>query len=231
VRYATMLRPVDPGAELVVCGQEDDWNIQLLAMIGQHLGLVDHLSIHRYWITGGAEAAFSAEQYYALLAEAEATEQFVQRTAAILQDAAGGKQRIGIALDEWGVWHPEARDWGPHDVPHRSPTTYEQAGTLRDALAAAIALEGFHRQCQVLTMANLAQVVNVLHAPLKQRRASGRFWLRGTKNDHSAALPEAHVLIGYLTSKQPQAKLLVYLIYQNPLILGGKLLARANILV
>lgn len=75
--------------------------------------------------------------------------------------ATGGKQRIGIALDEWGVWHPEARPWGSGDVARQAPVTYEQAGTLRDALAAAVALEGFHRQCNVLTLANLAQAERV----------------------------------------------------------------------
>src|SRR6185312_9619365 len=44
------------------------------------------------------------------------------------------------------------------------PHPFEQPSTLRDALAAAAALEGFHRQCDVLSLANLAQVVNVLHA-------------------------------------------------------------------
>ena len=37
---------------------------------------------------------------------------------------------------------------------------------MRDALAAAVALEGFHRQCNVLSLANMAQVVNVLQALL-----------------------------------------------------------------
>ncbi|HEY3229559.1 MAG TPA: alpha-L-arabinofuranosidase C-terminal domain-containing protein, partial [Roseiflexaceae bacterium] len=166
VRYATMLRHVDPTAELVACGFDDDWNAELLRTVAKHPGLVDHLSIHQYWIHGGPETEFSMADYYALLIEADETEQFVQRTAAIIQDTTGGKQRIGIALDEWGVWHPEARDWGPGDVSRRKPTTYEQASTLRDALAAAIALEGFHRQCHVLTLANLAQVVNVLQAPV-----------------------------------------------------------------
>ncbi len=80
------------------------------------------------------------------------------------QEHTGGKRRIGIALDEWGVWHPEARPWGPGEVARRDPVTYEQVSTLRDALAAALALEGFHRQCDVLTLANLAQIVNVLQA-------------------------------------------------------------------
>ncbi|MBZ0299493.1 MAG: alpha-N-arabinofuranosidase [Anaerolineae bacterium] len=166
-RYATMLRHVDPTAELVACGQEEDWNGRFLETNQRHLDLMDHLSIHRYWIHGGPEIDFSEAQYYGLLAEAHATEDFVCRTAdqiAVYADKL--RHPIGIALDEWGVWHPEARPWGPDGDKHRSPITYEQAGTLRDALAAAVALEGFHRQCHVLTMANLAQIVNVLHAPV-----------------------------------------------------------------
>ncbi len=178
-RYATMMRHVDPGAELVACGLEDpnvfasgheaDWNSKLLATLGKNIDLVDHLAIHYYWIKGGPETEFSQEDYYTLLDEAEHTEALVQHTAATIQEATAqfqrrGKQhRIGIALDEWGVWHPEARSWGPRgQVICRSPIDYEQANTLRDALAAGIALECFHRQCNVLTLANLAQIVNVL---------------------------------------------------------------------
>jgi alpha-N-arabinofuranosidase len=49
---------------------------------------------------------------------------------------------------------------------------------MRDALTAAIAFEGFHRQCNVLTMANLAQVVNVIHATMMTRGAD--MWLTPT---------------------------------------------------
>jgi alpha-N-arabinofuranosidase len=214
VRYATMLRHVDPTAELVACGYEDDWNAELLTTIGKHLNLVDHLSIHRYWIHGGPEAEFDEQDYYTLLAEAHATEAFIYRTAAIIRAAASGKatpdidlsegesateilvetpsdgrRRIGIALDEWGVWHPEARPWGPGGELARDPVTYEQANTLRDALAAAIALEGFHRQCNVLTLANLAQVVNVLQAPVMTEGA--RIWL--TPTYHALRLHASHI--------------------------------------
>lgn len=165
-RYATMLRHVDPSIELVACGYDDHWNAQLLQAIAPHFHLVDHVSIHAYWINGGSETNFSEEEYYGLLTEAAATEDLICRTAALISDAIGAQRRIGIALDEWGVWHPEARHWGPGEAPRRSPLTYEQANTLRDAIAAAIALEGFHRRCNVLTLANLAQVVNVLQAPI-----------------------------------------------------------------
>jgi alpha-N-arabinofuranosidase len=164
-RFATMLRHVDPTAELVACGYDDAWNAKLLESLGKRIHLVDHLSIHRYWSHGGPETDFSDDDYYTLLAEAQQTEAFIQRTAQILQDGTPPGRQVGIALDEWGVWHPEARTWAPRSgVAPRLPVTYEQAGTLRDALAAAIALEGFHRQCQVLSMANLAQIVNVLQS-------------------------------------------------------------------
>ena len=144
-RYATMLRHVDPNAELVACGHDEAWNIEFLRTNSnvRHLGLMDHYSIHRYWIQGGPELNFSEEQYYALLAEAHATENFVTSTAAHLRDVLGeSTHKVGVALDEWGVWHPEARPWGPDHEGHREPVTYEQAGTVRDAIATAIALEG-----------------------------------------------------------------------------------------
>ncbi|MBK8027484.1 MAG: alpha-N-arabinofuranosidase [Chloroflexi bacterium] len=170
-RFATMLRHVDPTAELVICGHDDAWNETLIEASRRHMFLMDHFSIHRYWINGGKELDFDVDHYYGLLAEADATEDFVIRTAEKIRGTLAGSahptHRVGIALDEWGVWHPEARSWGPDGAElHRDPTTYEQAGTLRDALAAGAAFEGFHRQCNVLTLANLAQIVNVLHAPV-----------------------------------------------------------------
>ncbi|MBX3066199.1 MAG: alpha-N-arabinofuranosidase [Anaerolineae bacterium] len=183
-RYATMLQHVDPTAELVACGHDDDWNKAFIQANQRHLWLMNHFSIHRYWINGGPETGFSEQQYYELLTEAHETEDFVVRTAGYLHEAQAGsneqrnKRKIGIALDEWGVWHPEAREWGPDGELHRDPNTYEQANTLRDALAAAVALEGFHRQCDVLTLANLAQIVNVLQSVLMTD--GGQMWLTPT---------------------------------------------------
>jgi len=190
-RYATMLRHVDANAQLVVCGEDDDWNIALLATLERRIDLVDHLSIHQYWFNGGPETAFDDTGYYQLLTQAADTEGFIRRTAAIIEDATGGTHPIGIALDEWGVWHPEARRLGHGGIPGRRPITYEQAGTLRDALAAAVALEGFHRQCNVLSMANLAQIVNVLHAPVMTERDGERMWL--TPTYHVLRMHAAHI--------------------------------------
>lgn len=131
-----------------------------------------------HWVNGGPEIDFSDEQYYGLLAEAQATEDNISRTADVMRQVAGDNHKMKIALDEWGVWHPEAREWGPRDAASRSPVTYEQAGTLRDALAAGVAFETFHHQCRILSMANLAQIVNVLHAPVQTDGAS--MWVTPT---------------------------------------------------
>ncbi len=185
-RFATMLRHVDPKIELVIGGSGDalaspdrldTWNIELIQTLRPHLKLIDHLSIHKYWVHGGAETSFSANEYYTLLTEAQSTEGFIERTAAMLREEANG-HNIGIALDEWGIWHPEAREWGPGTMPRRSPVTYEQANTLRDGLAVGVALEAFHRQCNVLSMANLAQVVNVLQSPVMTE--GQKMWLTPT---------------------------------------------------
>ena len=36
-------------------------------------------------------------------------------TAATLREEAWERE-IGIAMDEWGAWHPEARAWGPGEL-------------------------------------------------------------------------------------------------------------------
>ena len=175
-RYASMIRHVDPSTELVACGHNFEWNQKLVETLRHHADLVDHYSIHQYWIKGGPGLGFSEDNYYDLLKEAQSVEPFIVQTAELLREI-DRKGRIGVALDEWGVWHPEARPWGP-DAQGDLSGEYSQAATLRDGIAAAVALEAFHRQCGVLSLANLAQVVNVLHAPVMTNGA--HFWLTPT---------------------------------------------------
>jgi len=111
----------------------------------------------------------------------------VKETRALLQEL-DPNRKIGIALDEWGIWHPEARSWGPGGQGDCSGE-YVQAATLRDAILAAIALEGFHRQCDSLTLANLAQITNVLQALAYTQE--GRMWLSPTY--YAFKLHAAHI--------------------------------------
>jgi alpha-N-arabinofuranosidase len=176
-RYSLMVQHVDPSIEMVACGHDTDWNRRCIDKLRHHMNFVDHYSIHRYWINGGHGTDFSPEEYYTLLDEADKTEDFIVETREFLTEATGGKRKVGIALDEWGVWHAEARGWGPGGSA-TSDNDYSQSCTMRDAVATAVGLEVFHRQCDSLSMANLAQIVNVLHAPIMTDGAA--MWLTPT---------------------------------------------------
>ncbi len=162
-RYATFLRgleraEVTNNIELVACGfRETDWNQGFLeAVTGRsifdHAQLVDHISIHRY-VSTKSDTEFSEDDYYQSLAECEAYRADINRVATTLEEFAPN-QEIGIVVDEWGLWHPEAT----------FENGLEQKNTVRDGIAAATILNIFNTHADKIVMANLAQVVNVLQS-------------------------------------------------------------------
>ena len=64
---------------------------------------------------------------------------------------------VKLVIDEWGSWHPAGTEINPRHL-------FEQMGTLRDALVAAISLDTFNRHADKVVMANVAQLVNNLHS-------------------------------------------------------------------
>ena len=65
-------------------------------------------------------------------------------------------KKVGLVVDEWGTWY---------DVePGTNPGFLYQQNTLRDALVAALNFHIFHKHADRVTMANIAQTVNVLQA-------------------------------------------------------------------
>jgi alpha-N-arabinofuranosidase len=69
-------------------------------------------------------------------------------------------RRIGLLVDEWGVWD------GMVPEEQRRYGRLWQQNTMRSAIAAALGLNVFHRQADKLVMCNIAQIVNVLHSLL-----------------------------------------------------------------
>ena len=150
--------------ELVACGDNDpDWNRRFLRTLGESgaiadvggYELLDHVSVHRYFRTDEA-TAFTDEQYFRLFARAGAVAEDVDRAAEAL-DAFVPAGSVGVVVDEWGVWHPDA-------VPGNG---LEQPGTVRDALSAAGVLDDLNARADVVTMANVAQTVNVLQCVVR----------------------------------------------------------------
>ncbi len=67
------------------------------------------------------------------------------------------KHAIKLVIDEWGSWHPAGTEINTRHL-------FEQMGTLRDALVAALSLDTFNRHADKVDMANVAQLVNNLHS-------------------------------------------------------------------
>jgi alpha-N-arabinofuranosidase len=67
-------------------------------------------------------------------------------------------RRVGMVMDEWGTWYDAE--------PGTNPGFLYQQNTLRDAAVAGLTLNIFNAHAERLHMANIAQLVNVLQAPL-----------------------------------------------------------------
>ena len=158
LRFATMLRGLAPDIRLFACGvgtlgqegpEQGDWNHDLCARLSR-TDLADGITLHARFTRGGA-TSFTEAEYYALFGDVLALERDLDRMDALLRYYFPDK-KPAIAVDAWGIRHPEALVENGLEQPH----------TLRDALLAASVLHLFNRWTHRIEMANLAQAVNVL---------------------------------------------------------------------
>ena len=178
-RFACYLRGRSSSRiELIACGHTGpEWNRKFLETLGD-VGMLDHLSIHRYYKCGDA-VDFSDTEYYNLFPRALQIEgDIVDAANAIALYNKTGRQ-IGVIVDEWGVWHPEARN----------DTGLCQRNTLRDALTCAAVFDAFNRHADKVTMANIAQTINVLQCLCQTDGAA--MWL--TPTYHAFDLYQPHM--------------------------------------
>ena len=147
---------LDHRLELIACGfEQHEWNRRFMEEVGNAAWgadfPLDHLTLHHYYGRTVDVAEADEEGYDRLLAEALEMDEHIQRIAAAI-DAVATTRDIGVIVDEWGTWHPEAV----------SESGLEQPGTVLDALSAAAVLDVFNHHSDVMTMSNIAQTVNVL---------------------------------------------------------------------
>jgi len=158
-RFATFLKQADPRIKLIVCGHiSRDWNYRVMEALRDFIHLVDYLSIHYYFFRNqqryGDDVKFTDEQYLNLLFDVQHLEYQIKQAIAVVDFFSEGRKDIGIAVDEWGVWHPQATN---------ENGLYQQ-NTLRDAILAASVLNLFIKYSRKVKIANLAQAVNVLQS-------------------------------------------------------------------
>jgi alpha-N-arabinofuranosidase len=145
----------------IACGSNGDdtnWTSVVMANVGNRM---NGLSLHYYtipsgnWGKKGPATQFSEGEWFSTLRRALEMGELVQRHSAIM-DKTDPQKRIGMIVDEWGVWY---------DVePGTNPGFLYQQNTLRDALVAGVTLNIFNDHCDRVKMANIAQLVNVLQS-------------------------------------------------------------------
>ncbi|WP_027085193.1 alpha-L-arabinofuranosidase C-terminal domain-containing protein [Cohnella panacarvi] len=118
------------------------------------------LSLHYYTVPGtwqdkGAATEFGDRDWFVTMKKAAYMDELLTRHSTEM-DRYDPNKRVGIIVDEWGNWF--------NVEPGTNPGFLYQQNTMRDALVAAVNLHIFHKHCNRVQMANIAQMVNVLQA-------------------------------------------------------------------
>jgi alpha-N-arabinofuranosidase len=145
IEFAKVMLWTDPSIELVSCGHTGSaaWDRTVLEGLAR---FVRYHSIHIY--TGSADYAENVYQPHLAEWELDNMRTEIDRVRA----QQGIEHEIRVAFDEWNVWY-RARG---------AATRLEERYDLSDALAVAAYLNIFVRQSDVVKIANLAQMVNVI---------------------------------------------------------------------
>ncbi len=168
---ARYMRFIDHRVELVVAGSS---NLEMptfgtweRTVLGHTAELVDHISVHAYYeeLDGDVDS---------FLGSAVNLDRYLEAVAAIIDETLAEKgitRSIGISVDEWNVWYQTrwntedkdavlGGDWSEH------PRLIEDEYSVTDAVVVGSLLISLLRHADRVSMANLAQLVNVI-APIR----------------------------------------------------------------
>ncbi|WP_308195542.1 alpha-L-arabinofuranosidase C-terminal domain-containing protein [Dactylosporangium sp. AC04546] len=159
---AAAMRRFDPTLELVVVGSSHErmptfgtWEREVLT---RTIDLVDHLSCHIYVYDQGDRARF--------LRSSDVLDGFLDDVAATIahvRAATHSTRDVRISLDEWNVWNYTSYDTiEPHRVFEEAPRILEEQYTLADAVVVGTLLQSILRHADVVAIAAMAQLVNVI---------------------------------------------------------------------
>jgi alpha-N-arabinofuranosidase len=166
---AKTLRAFDKSLELVVCGSSNsdmktypEWERGVLEHTYES---VDHISLHMYF----ANRAKNTANYLALNHKLDTYIATVESAINLVKANRRSKHNVYISFDEWNVWyHSNALDreilGGNGGWPH-APRLLEDIYNFEDVLQVGCILNTFIRRSNVVKIACIAQLVNVI-API-----------------------------------------------------------------
>jgi alpha-N-arabinofuranosidase len=165
---AKMMKDTDPSLEFVACGSSGpgmktflEWDRQVLEYLGD---LADHVSLHRY-------VGNTSQDTADFLAITNSIDQQIEEVDAVCRYVAAknrSRKRPYLCFDEWNVWYKARSQEHMNGKGQIAPHLIEEVYNLEDALVVAGFLNSFIRHADVVKIANIAQIVNVI-APILTR--------------------------------------------------------------
>jgi alpha-N-arabinofuranosidase len=162
---AKMMKDVDKTIELVACGSCTinlptymEWDRQVLEYVGDY---ADYISLHRY--VGNRDD--DTPNYLAITHSIDRQIEEMDAVCRFAQAKRRSVKRAYLCFDEWNVWYKNMQKDGEGKF---APHLIEEIYNLEDALVVAGFFNSFIRHADVLKIANIAQIVNVI-APLQTR--------------------------------------------------------------
>ena len=162
-RFQTFVRQYGKNKIFKIAGGAniDDyrWTDVLIQQAGRFM---DGLSLHYYtyeshWGDFRSATGFDKEGWYRIMKNAWRMDELVRRHSEVM-DKYDAEKRVALVVDEWGNWFaPE---------PGTNPGFLYQQNSVCDAVVAGIHLNIFNNHSDRVRIANLAQAVNVLQAPV-----------------------------------------------------------------
>lgn len=167
IRFTTICRPLTPlGMKYIICGANGHdltWTRRLLGRWKSrpwHEVPVWGMSVHYYTnaFSGHDDLNFSSEEeWYDELFRAAFMRRIVDDHRFVM-DEFDPERKMKLVVDEWGNWHKDGSG------PSKGYNLFEQQSNMRDAVVAAVTLNIFNNRCDVVGMANVAQLCNNLHS-------------------------------------------------------------------
>jgi len=161
-RFATYCRNYGDNRLFKIAGGAGGGDFRWTEVMMQKVNpsMMSGLSLHHYTVNGSWErmksaTVFDENEYFDLIEKCLKTDSLLIGHISIM-DKYDLENRIALMMDEWGAWHASE--------PGSRPGFLYQQNTLRDAFVAAISLNIFHKYCERVKMANIAQTINVLQA-------------------------------------------------------------------
>lgn len=163
---AKLMKGLDDKAEFVACGSSGRWMSTYLnydrVTLEYAWDAVNYVSAHRYSENRRNDTAW-------FLAEGTEIDRVIEDYAGLFDYVRGMKRaekRVYLSFDEWNVWYKADQTDGKWT---KAPHLVEETYNLEDALVCAQYLNAFIRRADVVKIACIAQVVNVI-APILTKR-------------------------------------------------------------